>query len=166
MMNKEVPNVGGMGPIVVGVLPKQPRRVVLEARTLAEALGSPLVFAYVEINSYLVEWELKEDIRGNSLQPRVVDEDMTEDARDMLRILDSDMAGTKIEWSLRVLAGDPGKALARLGNELHARMIVVGTRHKGVGARMSELLNGTTAHHVIAHQQLPVVVVPVHRDAP
>jgi nucleotide-binding universal stress UspA family protein len=166
MMNKEVPNVGGMGPIVVGVLPKQPRRVVLEARTLAEALGSPLVFAYVEINSYLVEWELKEDIRGNALPPRVIDEDMTEDARDMLRILDSDMAGTKIEWSLRVLAGDPGKTLARLGNELHARMIVVGTRHKGVGARVSELLNGTTAHHVIAHQQLPVVVVPVHRDAP
>jgi nucleotide-binding universal stress UspA family protein len=166
MMNKEVPNVGGMGPIVVGVLPKQPRRVVLEARTLAEALGSPLVFAYVEVNSYLVEWELKEDIRGNAPPPRVIDEDMTEDARDMLRILDSDMAGTKIEWSLRVLAGDPGKALARLGNELHARMIVVGTRHKGVGARMSELLNGTTAHHVIAHQQLPVVVVPVHRDAP
>ncbi|WP_411731017.1 universal stress protein [Paeniglutamicibacter sp.] len=166
MMNKEVPNVGGMGPIIVGVLPKQPRRVVLEARVLAEALGAPLVFAYVEINSYLVEWELKENIRGNSLHPKDIDEDMTEDARDILHILDSAMAGTKIDWSLRVLAGDPGKALARLGSDLHARMIVVGTRHKGVGARMSELLNGTTAHHVIAHQQLPVVVVPVHHDAP
>ncbi|MFL4480376.1 universal stress protein [Paeniglutamicibacter sp. ORCA_105] len=164
-MNKEAPHVGGMGPIVVGVLPKQPRRVVLEARTLGEALGAPLVFAYVEINSYLVEWELKEDIRGNSLHPRDIDEDMTEEARDVLRILDSAMAGTKIEWWLRVLAGDPGKALARLGNDLHARMIVVGTRHKGVGARVSELLNGTTAHHVIAHQQLPVVVVPVHHEA-
>ena len=165
-MNKGMPSVGGMGPIVVGVLPKQPRRVVLEARELAEALGTPLVFAYVEINSYLVESELKEDIHGNSLHPKVIDEDMTEDARDILRILDSAMAGTKIDWSLRVLAGDPGKALARLGSDLHARLIVVGTRHKGVGARMSELLNGTTAHHVIAHQQLPVVVVPVHHDAP
>lgn len=165
-MNKDVPNVGGMGPIIVGVMPKQPRRVVLEARTLAEALGSPLVFAYVEINSYLVEWELKEDIRGNSLHPRDMGEDLSEDARDVLRILDSAMAGTKIDWSLRVLAGDPGKALARLGSEMHARMIVVGTRHKGVGARVSELLSGTTAHHVIAHQPLPVVVVPVHHDAP
>ncbi|WP_181578539.1 universal stress protein [Arthrobacter sp. AQ5-05] len=163
-MDKETPNVGGVGPIVVGVLPKQPRRVVLEARTLAEELGAPLVFAYVEINSYLVEWELKEDIRGNSLHPKEIDEDMTEDARDILRILDSAMAGSKISWSFRVLAGDPGKALARLGSELHARMIVVGTRHQGVGARLSELLNGTTAHRVIAHQTLPVVVVPVHHE--
>lgn len=131
-MGAETPDVGGLGPIVAGVLPSQPRRVVLEARTLAEALGAPLVFAYVEINSNLVEWELKDDIRGNSLHPREIDDDMVEDVRDILRILDSAMAVTKIPWSVRVLAGDPGKALARLGNELHARMIVVGTRHQGM----------------------------------
>ena len=164
MMGADTPNTGGVRPIIAGVLPEQPRRVVLEARTLAEELGAPLVFDYVEINSYLVDWELKDDIRGNSLRPREFDDDMAEDSRDILRLLDSSMAGTRIPWSLRVLAGDPGKALARLGSELHARMIVVGTRHRGMGARVSELLNGSTAQHVIAHQGLPVRVVPVQHE--
>lgn len=163
-MGKEQPNVGGAGPIVTGVLPKQPRRVVLEARSLAESLGSALVFAYVQPNSYLVEWELKKDIVGSSLHPSDIDDDMEADAADVLHVLQSAMAGSKVEWSLRVLAGEPGKALARLGSELHARLIVVGTRHKGVGARVSELLNGSTASHVVSHQFLPVVVVPVHHD--
>lgn len=132
-MGAETSDVGGLGPIVAGVLPNQLRRVVLEARTLAEALGTPLVFSYVEINSYLVEWELKDGIRGNSLHPTEINEDMAQDVRDILRLLDSSMAGTRIPWSLRVLAGDPGKALAHLGSELHARMIVVGTRHRGMG---------------------------------
>ncbi|MFF5793895.1 universal stress protein [Paeniglutamicibacter sp. NPDC012692] len=163
-MSKEPPHVGGAGPIVAGAMLKQPRRVALEARALAESLGSALVFAYVEPNSYMVEWELKEDIRGNSLNPKDIDEDMSADAADIMRILDSCMAGSKVEWSLKVLTGEPGKALSRLADELHARMIVVGTRHKGFGAHLSELFNGSTASHVIAHQSLPVVVVPVHHE--
>ena len=163
-MGADTPNFGRVGPIIAGVLPEQPRRVVLEARTLAEELGAPLVFVYVEINSYLVDWELKTDIDGNTRPPRVLDQDMPVEVNDILRLLDSAMAGTRIPWSLRVVAGDAGKALVGLGGELHARMIVVGTRHRGVGARVSELLNGSTAHHVIAHQGLPVLVVPVQHE--
>lgn len=165
VMAKE-PDVGGTGPIVVGVLLNQPSRVVLEARALAESLGTSLVFAYVQPNSYLVEWELKEDIRSKSLNPGQLDEDMSADAAEIIRMLERTMEASSCEWSLRVLAGEPGHAIARLGEETHARMIVVGTRHKGFGARISELFNGSTASHVIAHQVLPVVVVPVHHDEP
>lgn len=163
-MAKEIPNVGGAGPIVVGVLPKQPRRVALEARRLAEALESPIIFAYVQPNSYLVEWELKADIHNKSLNPQDIDEDMEADAAEVLKVLESSMAGSQINWSLKMLAGDPGKALTRLGNELHARYLVVGTRHKGFGAKISELFNGSTAAHVLAQNSLPTLVVPVHHD--
>ncbi|GAA1497723.1 universal stress protein [Paeniglutamicibacter kerguelensis] len=163
-MSKEPPHVGGAGPILAGAMPKQPRRVVLEARALAESLGTALVFAYVEPNSYRADWELKEDIQGNSLNPKQIDEEMTSDVADIMRVLESCMAGSQTTWSLKVLAGDAGNTLAHLADELHARMIVVGTRHKGVGARLTELLSGSTASHVIAHQSLPVVVVPVHHE--
>lgn len=163
-MGKEPPDVGGAGPIIAGAVSKQPRRVILEARALAESLGTSLVFAYVEPNSYLVEGELRQEIPGNSLNSNQIDEGMTADAADIYRMLESCMAGSKAPWSVKVLAGDPGKSLAGLANEMHARMIVVGTRHKGVGARLSELLNGSTASQVIAHQSLPVVVVPVHHE--
>lgn len=93
----------------------------------------PLVSAYVETNSYLVEWERNEDVRDSSLHPKDIDEGMTAKARDILRILDGVMAGTTNAWSLRVPATDLGTALARLGSEVHARMIVVGTRQQGVG---------------------------------
>lgn len=163
-MSKENPDVGGLGPIVVGVLPKQPRRVILEAKTLAEALGSEIVFAYVQSNSYLVEWELKEDIRANSLHPTDIDEEMNAAASEVLKVLESCMEGSHLEWSLKILSGEPGKAIARLGSEMHARLLVVGTRHKGVGAKISELFNGSTASHVLAMQSIPTVVVPVHHD--
>lgn len=163
-MSKEMPHVGGAGPIVAGTLPKQPRRVVFEARALAESLDSSLVFAYVQPNSYLVEWELKKDIRHESLNPKDIDSDMEADVADIMRVLESCMDGSPADWSLKVLSGDPGKAIARLSEDLHARMIVVGTRHKGVGAKLSELLNGSTASHVIAKQNLPVVGVPVSQE--
>lgn len=163
-MAKEIPHVGGVGPIVVGVLPKQPRRVVLEAKRLAEALGSPIVFAYVQPNSYLVEWELKADIHGTSVNPQDIDEDMQADATEVLKVLESCMAGSQITWSFKMLAGEPGKALGRLGNDVHARYLVVGTRHKGFGAKLSELFNGSTAAHVLSQNSLPTLVVPVHHD--
>ncbi|MGL3806049.1 universal stress protein [Paeniglutamicibacter sp. R2-26] len=163
-MSKEPPHVGGAGPIVAGVMLKQPRRVALEARVLAEALGSTLVFAYIEPNSYLAEGELRAEIPGNSLGPLEIDGQVGADAADLVRFLESCMAGSHAPWSLRVIAGEPGKVLARLAEEVHAQMLVVGTRHKGVGAHLSELFNGSTASHVIAHQSLPVVVVPVHHE--
>lgn len=164
-MSKEAPHVGGAGPIVAGTLPKQPRRVVLEARSLAESLGASLVFAFVQPNSYLVEWELKKDIHQESLNPKDIDQDMEAEVAEIMAVLESCMDGSKTEWSLKVLAGDPGKAITRLADCLHARMIVVGTRHKGVGAKLSELLNGSTASHVISKQNLPVVVIPVSQES-
>ena len=89
---------------------------------------------------------------------------MTQDVGDILRVLDSSTAGTRIPWSLRVFAGDPGRALARFGCELHARMIVVGARRQGLGVKEPELLNDFTAQHVIAHQGLPVFVVEVRHE--
>ncbi|MGL3806551.1 universal stress protein [Paeniglutamicibacter sp. R2-26] len=154
------------GPLVVGVIPKQHPEVMAQAAELAQQLGRAVIFAYVEPNSYLTEWNLKEDIRDQSLHPRDIDEDMTEDAVAILADIETRMAGSTAAWSLRILAGEIWKALARLASESQASMIIVGTRESTFGAHVSQLLNGATASHLTVHQHRPVLVVPAAPKAP
>ena len=154
------PRAGVSGPLVVGVIPNQHPEVVLEARALSDALNRPIVFAYVEPNSYLVEWDLKSDIEYLSLHPREIDEDISADVALILATLWKMMDGAALPWRFRVLAGDPAKALARLARETRASMIVVGTREPGAGPLLAEFLGGSTAAHLAGQQPLPVLVVP------
>jgi nucleotide-binding universal stress UspA family protein len=148
------------GPLVVGVIPNQHPEVVLEARALSDALNRPIIFAYVEPNSYLVEWDLKSDIEYLSLHPKEIDEDISADVALILATLWKVMEGAALPWRFRVLAGDPAQALARLARESRASMIIVGTREPGPGPLLSEFLGGSTAAHLTERQALPVLVVP------
>jgi nucleotide-binding universal stress UspA family protein len=154
------PPGGVSGPLVVGVIPNQHPEVVLEARALSDALNRPIIFAYVEPNSYLVEWDLKSDIEYLSLHPREIDEDMSADVVLILATLWRAMEDAALPWRFRVLAGDPARALARLARESRASMIIVGTREPGAGPLLSEFLGGSTAAHLTEQQSLPVLVVP------
>lgn len=149
-----------VGPLIVGVIPKQHPEVIAQASVLAQQLDRAIIYAYVEPNSYLTEWNLKEDIRDQSLHPRDVDEDMTADASEILADTETRMADSTADWSLRILAGEVWKALARLASETDASMIIVGTREPTLGAHVSQLLNGATASHLTSHQHRPVLVVP------
>ncbi|WP_308655500.1 universal stress protein [Zafaria cholistanensis] len=149
------------GPLVVGVIPNQHPEVVLEARALSQALGRPIIFAYVEPGSYLVEWNMEPDTEYLSLHPREMDGDIGADVALILANLWKAMEDAELPWRLRVLAGDPARALARLARESRASMIIVGTREPGVGPMVSEFLGGSTAAHLAEQQTLPVLVVPV-----
>lgn len=148
------------GPLIVGVIPNQHPEVIAQASVLAQQLDRTIIFAYVEPNSYLTEWNLKEDIRDQSLHPRDIDEDTSADAAEILSHIETQMAGSTATWNLRILAGEVWKALTRLASETDASMIIVGTREPTFGAHVSQLLSGATASHLTAHQHLPVLVVP------
>ena len=74
-----------------------------------------------------------------------------------------------MDWTLRTLAGDPARALARLAAETNAPMIIVGTSERGLSHRLSEALNGSVGAWLSHHQSRPVLVVPyrmpAHEDA-
>jgi nucleotide-binding universal stress UspA family protein len=70
-----------------------------------------------------------------------------------------------VEWTLRMLAGDPARALARLAAETNAPMIVVGTSERGFSHRLSEALNGSVGAWLSHHQSRPVLVVPYRMAA-
>ena len=70
-----------------------------------------------------------------------------------------------VEWTLRTLAGDPARALARLAAETNAPMIIVGTSERGFSHRLSEALNGRWVPGSRHHQSRPVLVVPYRMPA-
>src|SRR6476619_1391142 len=118
-------------PLVVGVLPGQPPEVLETAVTLAGVLAAPLLCAFVDEASYLVEWDPARSAHRLSLHP-----DDDSDIRGLATELKARIqaavdkavpGGGAPEWSLRTLAGDPARALGQLAAELDAPMIIVGT---------------------------------------
>lgn len=147
-------------PLVVGVLPDQHVEVLQTARTLAEQLGVPLVCAYVDEASYLVEWDPARDAHRMSLHPEKDQADVEAVRGDLGKAIGEALDGGTAEWTLRLLAGDPARALGRLAEDIKASMIIVGTPEPGLGHRISEALNGSVAAWLSHHQRRPVLIVP------
>lgn len=61
----------------------------------------------------------------------------------------------ELRWRAELVYGSPADVLMKMGTELDASFVVVGSR--GVG---DELALGSTSHHVVHHCDRPVVVVP------
>lgn len=155
------------GPVLVGVYPGQASAVVREAASLAEAFSAPLLCTFVAIDSYLTEWERRELRDDASLHPTDIDADDDRVALDLGDAIGMALAGARQlpqGWSLRVLAGDPARALARVAAEVDARIVVVGTHRRGVGHAMEAWLSGSVAMSLSREQSTPVVVVPVGHE--
>ncbi|MFJ5697052.1 universal stress protein [Arthrobacter sp. NPDC093139] len=156
----------GQSPLLVGVVPGQHPEVLQTAVALAQRLTAPLLFAYVDEASYLVEWDPARSTHRLSLHPDKNDDEIRSVTEDLKSVIASAVRpGTPTEWTLRTLAGDPARALGRLAAEVDAPMIVVGTPERGFGHRITELLNGSVAAWLTHHQSRPVLVVPYRKPA-
>ncbi|MGH1523148.1 universal stress protein [Leifsonia sp. L25] len=160
----------GNGPVIVGVHPRQAAAVTREAARLAVALDRDLVCAYVTEDSYLTEWDRAEVRDEASLHPGDVAADDERVALELAAaigaVLDGDERAGAVtpDWRLRILAGDAAKALGRLAGELDARLIVVGTRGRGVEHALEEWLGGSVAAHLAHEGSRAVLIVPVHAE--
>ncbi|TAP44736.1 universal stress protein [Arthrobacter sp. S39] len=162
----------GPPPLLVGVMPDQHPEVLRTATQLAARLSAPMLCAYVDEASYLVEWDPARSAHRLSLHPEKDDEDVRAVTMGIRAVIE-DAVGTAgdpaVNWTLRTLAGDPARALARLAAETNAPMIIVGTSERGLAHRISEALNGSVGAWLSHHQSRPVLVVPyrmpAHEDA-
>jgi Universal stress protein family len=152
-------------PLVVGVVPGQHPEVLQTAAFLAKSLAAPLIFAYVDEASYLVEWDPVRSAHRLSLHPDADDARIREATQELRSVLEARCANLGIEWSLRTLAGDPARAIGRLAADANARMIVVGTPERGIGHRISAALNGSVAAWLSHHQERPILIVPAAAPA-
>ena len=157
------------GPVLVGVVDGQRPDVVRTAARFAADLGAPLLLLTVAPDPYLVgeyvdpmtgaiPLNLAAGEGGRAPAPTV-----PPSLRDAV---ETALAGSEVEWSLRVAEGEPALALTDVAEETDARMIVVGTRDPGVLASIAEFLSGSVAVHLAHRQHRPVLVVPLaERDA-
>ncbi|MBT2567528.1 universal stress protein [Arthrobacter sp. ISL-85] len=161
-------------PLLVGIMPKQHPEVLQTAATLAARLAAPLVCAYVDEASYLVEWDPARSAHRPS-RDQGADDDMlaltTELEAQVQATVDKLPAdGKRPDWSFRTLTGDPARALGQLAAEVNAPMIIVGTSERGFSHRLSEALNGSVGAWLSHHQSRPVLLVPyrmpAHEDRP
>jgi len=160
----------GPPPLLVGTVPGQHPEVLKTAVSLAQKLSAPLLCAYVDEASYLVEWDPARSAHRLSLHPDRDDDDVRSVTAELKSAITSAVQDGGPAWTLRTLAGDPARALGRLALEVNAPMIIVGTPERGFGHRITELLNGSVAAWLTHHQSRPVLVVPfrmaAHQDRP
>ncbi len=153
-------NFSGRAPLVVGVLPEQHTQVLRVARDMALQMDAPVVFAYVDEASYLVEWDPSKETHRLSLHPEKEENSISAVRSELRELITAEFGSQAVDWTLRMLAGDPARALGRLAAEVHATMIIVGTPARSLVHRISEALNGSVASWLSHHQNRPVLIVP------
>lgn len=75
------------------------------------------------------------------------------------------LAAAHVQWTYRVLHGDPVAALLGVADEHAATFIVVGRPQRGVGPALGHMVTGTVARKLLRRSTRPVVVVPEFGDS-
>lgn len=161
-MGEQAARAGFSGsPVIVGVIPGQDPAVWDRALKLAQSLSVPLIAAFVDPASYLIEWTPGNNVLPISLDPVLDPDDDTAIAAARLKeSLTAASAGHDVNWSLRIIGGDPALALGRLAEAVGASTIVIGARRPGFMAKVDELVSGSLMHRLLTTQTVPVLGIP------
>jgi len=150
--------------IVVGAHTRTADTVLSTAARFAARLSAQLVVVQVDDSRVPAD---PDDASGRGatvpLDPDEYDDDVDRSALEATAArLRTD---AQITVDVRVLAGDPAKALARVAADTHAVLIVVGSSN-GPAAGLKAALHGSTASFLMHHQLVPILVVPVSEARP
>src|SRR5665213_1127535 len=118
--------------ILVGVEGGRPDTVLISAADLARDLGCELVLAHVDLGRYIVEENADGSVHSLPIDPDLPEFDEDTFDPELAAQIERVVGPTGVPWSLRVLAGDPARALGHLADAVNARMIVVGTHEAGL----------------------------------
>jgi nucleotide-binding universal stress UspA family protein len=124
---------------------------------LADGLSAPLIAAFVDPANYLIEWTPGNNVLPISLDP---DDDTAIAAARLKVSLTAAAADNQVNWSLRIIGGDPALALGRLAEAVGASTIVIGGRRPGIMAKVDELVSGSLMHRLLTTQPVPVRGIP------
>ncbi|MGI6877263.1 universal stress protein [Microbacterium sp. gxy059] len=144
------------GAVVVGAVPGAPGHVVQEAAALARTFGVPLLVVYVDVTRFIAGSEDAEKVLSYPIDIEVARGELDAVAEETARHLDD----VEVDWAVRQVVGDPASALRKIAREADARMIVVGTRKRGVSEALREMFYGSVARRLSHRQETPVLVVP------
>lgn len=155
---------GLRGAVIVGLVPGEPSRVVKEAARYAKVLGAPLVVVHVDVTRFVTY----EDPDGY-VHSAPIDMNIGGGEADLAAVTSEAGAileGSGVAWSVRQLVGDPALAMKQLAEEVDARLLVVGTRRRGIGESIREFFTGSVAARLAHRQHRPILVVPLGEPVP
>ncbi|GLJ80469.1 universal stress protein [Microbacterium imperiale] len=145
-------------PVIVGVIPGQSPRVVIEAARYAGMLGVGLVIVHVDVTRFVTY----EDPDGY-VHTAPIDLGAVSSAAQLEQIRAAAaeaLAASTVEWVVHQLVGDPALAIKHLAERVDAKLLVVGTRRRGIGESIREFFTGSVAARLAHRQQRPILVVP------
>lgn len=152
------------GAVIAGVVPGQSPRVLKEAARYAGLFGAPLLVVHVDVTRFVTY----EDPDGYvHSAPIDIDLSAGDDALASVRAAAASLLdGGSVAWSVRQLVGDPALAIKHLADKIDARLIVVGTRKRGLGESIREFFTGAVAARLAHRQHRPILVVPLGDPVP
>lgn len=147
------------GAVIVGVVPGQSARVYTEAARYARLHGTGLVVVHVDVTRFVTYEDPDGYVHTAPVDLGAVSsaaqlEQIRSDARTAL-------GDTEVDWFVHQSVGDPALAIKHLADGIDARLIVVGTRKRGIGESIREFFTGSVAARLAHRQRRPILVVPL-----
>lgn len=150
-------------PVIAGVIPGQSPRVLIEAARYAGMLGVGLVIVHVDVTRFVTY----EDPDGY-VHTAPIDLGAVSSAAQLEQIraaATEALAASTVDWVVHQLVGDPALAIKHFADRLDAKLLVVGTRRRGIGESIREFFTGSVAARLAHRQQRPILVVPQGQQA-
>jgi nucleotide-binding universal stress UspA family protein len=152
------------GAVIAGVTPGQSPRVLVEAARYARLLSAPLAIIHVDVTRFVTF----EDPDGYvHSAPLDIDSAVSESAVAEIRaVAAAALDATGVRWSVHQLVGDPALAMKHLADRVDAKLLVVGTRKRGLGESVREFFTGSVAARLSHRQHRPILVIPLGEPVP
>ena len=157
--NDAMANKGLQGAVIAGVIPDQPPRVLKEAARYAKLFQAPLVVVHVDVTRFVTY----EDPDGY-VHSAPIDLNIAAGEGELTKVQDvaaSVLGESGLEWTVRQLVGDPAMALKHFADQIDARLLVVGTRKRGIGESIREFFTGSVGARLAHRQHRPILIVPL-----
>ena len=152
------------GAVIAGVIPDQSTRVLTEAARYAKLMGVTLVVVHVDVTRFVTYEDPDGYVHSAPIDVNIA---AGEGELDRVRAMaDTALAGHGLKWTVRQLVGDPAMALKHLADQLDAKLIVVGTRKRGIGESIREFFTGSVAARLAHRQPRSILVVPLGEPVP
>ena len=152
------------GAVIVGVIPDQSPRVLKEGARYAKLFGAPLAVVHVDVTRFVTY----EDPDGY-VHSAPIDINIATGESELTRVQDASaavLADSGVDFTVRQLVGDPAMAIKHFADEIDARLIVVGTRKRGLGESIREFFTGSVGARLAHRQHRPILVVPLGEPVP
>jgi len=150
-------------PVIAGVIPGQSPRVLTEAARYAKLLGVGLIVVHVDVTRFVTYEDPDGYVHTAPIDLGAVSSAaQLEEIRDAARAA---LAASGVDWIVHQLVGDPALAIKHLADRLDARLLVIGTRRRGIGESIREFFTGSVAARLAHRQKRPILVVPLGESA-